>query len=274
MSLIRQIKVNPEAVPKILTTENEQLYLNLAQTSQQQEQYVDIDTEEFPSETTNPTSYSIYNEEVKVRTQLNWLDGVFPPLPNKKYDIIYADPPWHYNGKLQYDKSGTAEKNNGWKDRIFISSACFKYPTIPTEELKRLPVQQIAKDNSLLFLWATNPHLAQAIELGVAWGFEYKTVVFVWNKMNHNPGHYTLSYCELCLLFKRGRIPTPRGARNVKQLIEAPRSKHSEKPIEIAQSIIRMFPHQSRIELFARDSKEGYESWGLEVNQDEGQCAE
>ena len=218
------------------------------------------------------TSYSIYNEEVKVRTRTNWMDEIFPPLPNRQYDILYADPPWHYKGKLQFDKSGTIERNQDWAKRIFISSASFKYPTIPTDELKKLPVQQIAKDDSLLFLWTTNPHLAQAIELGIAWGFEYKTVAFVWNKMNHNPGHYTLSYCELCLLFKRGRIPTPRGARNVKQLIEIARNEHSEKPLEAAQGIIRMFPHQSRIELFARDKKEGFDSWGLDiVNQDEKQ---
>ncbi len=211
------------------------------------------------------TSYSVYNEEVIDRTQTNWMDSMFPPLPNRQYDILYADPPWYYSGKLQFDKSGTGERNHNWKKRIFISSASFKYPTVPTDELKKLPVQQIAKDDSLLFLWTTNPHLAQAVELGIAWGFEYKTVAFVWNKMNHNPGHYTLSYCELCLLFKRGRIPTPRGARNVKQLIEIPRKDHSEKPVEVAQSIIRMFPYQSRIELFARNKKEGFDSWGLDV---------
>lgn len=222
-----------------------------------------------------PTSYSFYNKKAQARTQLNWLTGMFPPLPNKQYDIIYADPPWHYNGKLQFDRSGTAEMNKGWERDIFISSACFKYPTIPTEYLKQLSVNRIAKDDSLLFLWTTNPHLAQAIELGITWGFEYKTVAFVWNKMNHNPGHYTLSYCELCLLFKRGRIPTPRGARNVKQLIEVPRNGHSEKPIDVAQGIMRMFPHQSRIELFARDRKKGFDSWGLEVvTQDEEQCAQ
>ena len=213
------------------------------------------------------TSYSKYNAEAKNRTQSSWMDGLFPPLPDKRYNIIYADPPWHYNGKLQFDKSGTEERNKDWSDKIFISSASFKYPTIPTRELKKLQIQQIAKDDSLLFLWVTNPHLAQAIELGTSWGFEYKTVAFVWNKLNHNPGHYTLSYCELCLLFKRGRIPTPRGARNVKQLIEVPRNKHSEKPIEAAQGIIRMFPHHSRIELFARDKKDGFDSWGLEVDK-------
>lgn len=56
-------------------------------------------------------------------------------------------------------------------------------------------------------MWVTNPHLAQGIELGRAWGFEYRTVAFVWDKMVHNPGQYTMSYCELCLVFKRGRIP-------------------------------------------------------------------
>ena len=69
--------------------------------------------------------------------------------------------------------------------------------------------------------------------------------------MIHNPGKYNLSYCELCLLFKRGRIPTPRGARNTKQLINAPRGKHSEKPVEAARNIELMFPYHKRIELFA-----------------------
>ncbi|MCY4145960.1 MAG: MT-A70 family methyltransferase [Chloroflexi bacterium] len=221
------------------------------------------------------TSYSVYNEEVKTRTQGRWLGNLFAPLPTKRYDIVYADPPWHYNGKLQYDRSGVAENNNGWQKPIFVSSACFKYPTIVLEDLMTLPIQFIAKQDCLLFMWTTNPHLAQAIELGTAWGFEYKTVAFVWNKMNHNPGHYTLSYCELCLLFKRGRIPKPRGARNVKQLIEARRNGHSEKPIEVAEGIVKMFPSQSKIELFARDRKPGFDAWGLDIlNQDVEQCTQ
>lgn len=211
------------------------------------------------------SSYSIYNREVMERTQDVWLPKLFPPLPEKKYSIIYADPPWHYNGKLQYDRSGMSDVNRDWSNPIFISSACFKYPTIKTDDLKNLRVSDVAEDDCLLFLWVTNPHLAQGIELGQAWGFEYKTVAFVWNKLNHNPGHYTVSYCELCLLFKRGRIPTPRGARNVKQLVEVPRSKHSEKPVDVAESIVKMFPNHPRIELFARDMKPGYDVWGLDV---------
>jgi N6-adenosine-specific RNA methylase IME4 len=114
-------------------------------------------------------------------------------------------------------------------------------------------------------MWTTSPHLTQAIQLGEAWGFQYRTVAFIWNKMVHNPGQYTLSNCELVLVFKRGRIPTPRGARNIQQLFNIPRGKHSEKPIEIADAIERMFPSQKKIELFARRKKKGWTIWGLEA---------
>lgn len=211
------------------------------------------------------TGYSIYNENAKHRTKQHTLAELYPPLPDETFDIVYADPPWHYNGKLQFDKSSTKKEEIDLSRNIFISSASFKYPTLPTNELKKLSVQQIANDDCLLFMWATNPHLEQAIELGNAWGFEYKTVAFVWNKMVHNPGQYTLSYCELCLLFKRGRIPRPRGARNVKQLVNCPRGEHSEKPKEVMRNIERMFPHQKRIELFARHIVVGWTAWGLDV---------
>ena len=214
---------------------------------------------------TKRTGYSIYNEDAKQRTKLNSLPKLYPALPNKKFDIIYADPPWHYNGKMQFDKTGKGVEQIDLSKRIFISSASFKYPTLKLEELKAIPISEIAKDDCLLFMWTTNPHLAQAIELGQAWGFEYKTVAFVWDKMTHNPGQYTLSNCELCLLFKRGRIPKPRGARNIQQLIRIARSAHSEKPIQIAKAIEQMFPTQKRIELFARKTLKGWESWGLEM---------
>ena len=211
------------------------------------------------------TGYSIYNEDVKRRAKQNTLQSIFPKLPNKKFDIIYTDPPWHYSGKLQYDKSSKSKEKLDLSKKIFISTADFKYPTLKTSVLMKLPVNEISKDDCLLFMWTTNPHLDQAIELGKAWGFEYKTVAFVWDKMNHNPGQYTLSYCELCLLFKRGRIPRPRGARNVKQLIRSPRKEHSAKPIEVIQGIEKMFPSQERIELFARKKIKGWSVWGLDV---------
>lgn len=213
------------------------------------------------------TGYRIYNAEQKRRIKRNDLPDLYPDLPTQKYDIIYADPPWDYGGKLQFDKTSTKAKEMDWSKNIFISSANFKYPTLKIEELKKIPLTEIAKDDCLLFMWVTNPHLAQGIELGQCWGFEYKTVAFVWDKMVHNPGKYTMSYCELCLLFKRGRIPGPRGTRNEKQLIRAPRGKHSVKPRQARDSIERMFPQQKKIELFARHRPDNWDVWGLDVEE-------
>lgn len=211
------------------------------------------------------SGYAVYNPAAKRRRKRNLLEKLYPPLPDAKFDIIYADPPWHYGGKMQFDKTSIKDENPEFKKNVFISAADFKYPTLPTDELMRLQVDQIASDDCLLFLWATNPHLDQAIELGKAWGFDYKTVAFVWNKMVHNPGKYTMSYCELCLVLKRGRIPSPRGARNVKQLVSVPRGKHSEKPDQVRRNIELMFPTQSKIELFARHKSPGWDVWGLET---------
>jgi len=211
------------------------------------------------------TGYSIYNEEQKKRQLQNQLSELYPALPTEKFQIIYADPPWDYGGKMQFDKSSASAERIDLSRNIFISSASFKYPTLKLPELKKLDLDSISDNDCLLFMWATNPHLDQALELGKAWGFEYKTVGFVWNKMVHNPGKYTMSYCELCLIFKKGRIPSPRGARNIKQLIEVPRGKHSEKPSEVRVNIDKMFPSQKKIELFARSQSPGWRSWGLDA---------
>jgi len=214
------------------------------------------------------SGYRIYDAEQKRRTVRNDLPSLYPDLPDRKYDIIYADPPWDYGGKMQFDKSGKKDFNENWDNNIFISSANFKYPTVKTKDLMKIPINEIAKDDCLLFMWVTSPHLEQGIALGKAWGFAFRTVAFVWDKMNHNPGQYTLSYCELCLVFKRGKIPTPRGARNIKQLVRVPRGEHSEKPLEVLKSIELMFPTQDRVELFARHKPEGWDVWGLDVREE------
>lgn len=211
------------------------------------------------------SGYEIYNAEAKKRRKINPLSEIYPPLPNKKYEIIYADPPWDYGGKMQYDKSSIKSENIGFEKNIFISSADFKYPTVKLNHLKELDVASIAADNCLLFMWTTGPHLANSIELGEAWGFEYKTIAFVWDKMIHNPGRYTLSQTELCLVFKKGKIPTPRGARNIRQLITIKRGTHSEKPEKAIEGITKMFPEQVKIELFARKNYHGWDNWGLEI---------
>lgn len=211
------------------------------------------------------TGYSIYNKEAKKRTRQNPLEELYPNLPSEKYDVIYADPPWDYGGKMQYDKSSVSKDKIDLNKKIFISSASFIYPTLKTSELKKLNVASIANEDCLLFMWTSSPHLQQAIELGVAWGFDYKTVAFVRDKMSHNPGQYTLSNCELCLVFKRGKIPKPRGARNIQQLVRAPRQAHSVKPQQVMDDITKMFPKQRRIELFARRKVDGWDAWGLDV---------
>lgn len=209
--------------------------------------------------------YSVYKEDAEKRIVENQLPEFYPSLPKKKFDVIYADPPWDYNGKMQFDRSGLTAENGDLTKNVFISSAVFKYPTVKTKELAKMPVSEIAADDCLLFMWATSPHLEQAINLGNSWGFDYKTVAFVWDKMSHNPGQYTLSGTELCLVFKRGRIPKPRGTRNERQLIRSPRREHSQKPDEVIHAITRMFPSQSKIELFARRSYKGWSTWGLDM---------
>ena len=125
------------------------------------------------------SGYSKYNPEAKMRKKISPLDELYPPLPRKQYDVIYADPPWDYGGKMQYDKSSIKALNVGFERNIFISAAEFKYPTLKLKDLKSLDVASITAPDCLLFLWTTGPQAANAIELGEAWGFAYKTVAFV-----------------------------------------------------------------------------------------------
>ena len=133
------------------------------------------------------------------------------------------------------------------------------------KQLKELDINSIAADDCILFMWTTGPQMANSIELGTAWGFEYKTVAFVWDKMVHNPGRYTLSQTEFVLAFKKGKFPQPRGARNIRQMVTVRRGEHSVKPIEIIDGITKMFPTQKKIELFARNNYIGWDNWGLEI---------
>ena len=179
------------------------------------------------------------------------------PFPNKQYSIIYADPPWDYKGQLQH--TGSGGKDSG--------GAIRHYPTVPVSEMETWDVASISEENCLLFMWSTSPHLEQAMQLGKAWGFQWATIAFVWDKQRPNPGFYTMSQCELCLVFRRGRIPQPRGARNMRQLVQVKRTRHSEKPDAVRERIEKMFPQQSKIELFARKRYPGWDAWGLEIHE-------
>lgn len=184
---------------------------------------------------------------------------MFEKLPKKKYDIIYADPPWHFNESMSYVRDGQSGPTTGARTH---------YPTLKLDELADLPVEDISAYDCLLFLWAPNSQLDIALLLGGCWGFEYKTVAFVWDKQRTNPGNYTMQSTELCLVFKKGRIPQPRGARNVRQYLSEPRTEHSSKPDAIRDRIVEMFPSQKKIELFARSRHTGWDAWGLDVESD------
>lgn len=182
-------------------------------------------------------------------------------FPDKKYDIIYADPPWQYRQKGGPNgKRGMAEAH---------------YPTMNMDELKALPVQPLASNTGCaLFLWATCPQLPQAIELMHAWGFEYKTVAFAWAKYNRKNcelfwgmGAYTRANIELCLL---GVTPGYRAkehvvSHGVHQMIEAPVGRHSAKPPQARARIEALMGDVPRIELFARERAPGWDAWGDEV---------
>lgn len=191
------------------------------------------------------------------------------PFPtDKKFSIIYADPPWPYFNKTNHNY----HSNNG----EYVSHVSDEYSVMLFEEIYNLPVEDISLDDCLLFLWVVSPSLLEGMETGKRWGFKYITVGFVWNKIHVLPGNYTMSQCEMCLIFKKGKIPIPRGSRNEKQYFEETvfseciterRTHHSKKPNQIRNRIAFMFPEQDKIELFARQQFEGWVSWGNEVEK-------
>lgn len=124
-----------------------------------------------------------------------------------------------------------------------------------------------AENNSLLFMWTSGPFMEFAIRLGQHWGFKYVTVAFVWDKVVMNPGNYTLTQTEFCLVFKRGKIPTPRGTKNERQLLREKRTAHSRKPSEVRTRIARMFPTQNKLEMFARSTHKGWDAHGNETRK-------
>lgn len=173
----------------------------------------------------------------------------------KQYSVIYADPPWQYR---TYSKKGQGR------------SAESHYPTMSLEDIKALPVQMLAAKDCALFLWVTFPCLQEAFEVLEAWGFSYKTVAFVWVKLNRvseslfwGMGYWTRANAELCILATKGH---PRRADpGIHQVILSHIEEHSKKPDEARDRIVRLMGDVPRIELFARQSPEGWDVWGNEV---------
>ena len=185
---------------------------------------------------------------------------------DKKYEIIYADPPWRYN------------------DRNCRGACEHHYNTMKFEDICNLPINEISSDNCVLFLWTTYPMLKDALTLIEVWGFKYKTVGFQWIKKNKSGkgwffglGHWTRGNTEPCLIAIKGKPKRISGA--ISQIIECPIAEHSKKPGIVRKKIVQLMGDKPRIELFARQMEKNWDCWGNEVNpvevqENDGDCLE
>ncbi|WP_273845442.1 MT-A70 family methyltransferase [Rubrobacter calidifluminis] len=167
------------------------------------------------------------------------------PLPARRYELIYADPPWRY----EHARTDSRRIEN-------------HYPTMSLQEIKDLKVP--AAEDATLFLWATSPKLDQSLEVMRAWGFEYRTSL-VWVKDKIGMGYYARQRHELLLVGKRGNPPVPEPHNRPDSVIESPRLEHSAKPEVVYELLERMYPHATKVELFCRRPREGWDAWGNEI---------
>lgn len=189
-----------------------------------------------------------------------------------KYGAILADPPWRYevwSGETAVRRVHSIGSN---------VSAAVHYETMPADDIRALPVAELAAKDCVLFLWVTWPTLPQAMQLIEAWGFNYKTCAFAWMKAHAGQvelfheeieahmglGYWTRSNSEVCLLATRGK--PRRLSKDVRQGIIAPRREHSRKPEGVHERIERLVggPY---LELFARQRRAGWDAWGNETDK-------
>jgi len=177
-------------------------------------------------------------------------------FPDKKYQIIYADPPY------EYSNSGSTKNSRGNAKQF--------YKTMPINEIKKIPVEKIADDNCWLFLWTTYPQIQNGLDVLRAWGFGYKTVAFTWIKKTVNMkdfvgmGFYTRANPEIVLLGLKGKVhPINKTVRNI---IYSQIQEHSKKPDIVRDKIIQLCGDLPRIELFARSKTHGWDAWGDDPN--------
>ena len=186
-----------------------------------------------------------------------------------KYAIVYADPPWSYNDK----KGGNP------------TMGAMTYPTVATEHIATLDVPSLVAESAALFLWVTWPLLPDGLRVMESWGFRFVNCAFLWVKQSGNNalhpdlfdpgaesffrlqcglGHYTRTGTEPCLLGLKGKMQ--RLDSNVRQVVFGHVQKHSKKPDECRNRIVKLFGDQPRIELFARQTSPGWDVWGNEVH--------
>lgn len=179
---------------------------------------------------------------------------------DKKYNIIYADPPW------EYKQTGSKTNSRGMAKQ--------HYETMDTKGICELPIKNIKTDNAICFMWATFPNIKESLKVMEAWGFIYKTAGFVWIKKNKKSntnfwgmGAYTRANAEVCLLgiSKRTKAKQVVKSNAIHQVIESPIEYHSKKPDIVRDKIVELCGDLPRIELFARQQVDGWDCWGNEV---------
>jgi len=190
--------------------------------------------------------------------------------PVAGYQVIYADPPWFYGQRANTDR--------------FRGGARRHYSVMTDAEILAMPVQSLAADSAVLFLWATWPRLPLALDVIKAWGFRYATCGFDWFKVNpegglfFGVGYYTKSNSEPCLLATRGKAIKP-ATDTISMALEDfdlayggavkdMRREHSRKPDLVRRRIEQLYPHCSKLELFARQATPGWDVYGNEVRSD------
>lgn len=166
-------------------------------------------------------------------------------LPMGRWSLIYADPPWCY-------------RDLGHSRRIGK-----QYPVMSADSIAAFPIESLCQADCVLFLWSTVPLLSDTLRVMAAWGFKYKSNL-VWDKEIFGMGHYARIQHELLLLGTRGHLPKV-SDHSVSSVIRSRRGKHSVKPIAAYEVIERLYPTLSKIELFARTRRIGWDAWGLEL---------
>lgn len=176
---------------------------------------------------------------------------------NTPYTVILADPPWQFVT---------------WSDRGKGRSAEQHYPTLTLEQICALPVAQLIAPDCVLFLWTCWPTLLRYAPVVLdAWGFTFKSLAWEWIKTSPTTGkpvmglgYYTRQNAEPCLLATRGQPPAV-AVHDELAVILAPRREHSRKPEEQYEKIERLYPHQRYLELFARQVRAGWDSFGNQL---------
>lgn len=170
-------------------------------------------------------------------------------FPTRKFNIIYADPPWPY------------------RDKNCAGNRKLKYPSMSIDKLKAMPVSEISKPDAVCLMWVTAPLMKDGLQVLESWGFDYKTIAFTWIKINKiadsffwGMGNSTRANAEFVLLGKKGKLP--RVNAGVHSIIRERVQEHSRKPDEVRKRILKLYGKKPRIELFARQNIRGWNSWG------------